>query len=201
VLEIRDLDTLRTVADALRAQIYEQLAGRALTVKELAARLGLAPGRLYYHVNLLESRGLITVVDQHMVGNLVEKVFRAAAYELEIAPSLLAFETRPGRESINSVLLSTLDATREDVLRSLEARRDALEAGAPERPRTMIVTRLLDRIPESRAAEFQSRLRALLADFAAAGVGETWDEEEAQAYALTVAFYPHFDYPEEGGPA
>jgi predicted transcriptional regulator len=41
--QISDLETLRAVADPLRVQILELLEGKALTVKQVAEKLGLAP--------------------------------------------------------------------------------------------------------------------------------------------------------------
>jgi DNA-binding transcriptional ArsR family regulator len=194
VLVIDDLETLKTIADSLRARIFEQLVPEPRTVKEVAARLGLAPSRLYYHVGLLEERDLIRVVDERRVGNLVEKVYRAAAAELEIAQDLLSFDTREGKENINALLASVLDVTREDLLRSLEARTAALGEGATRRLRCTIVTRKTGRLPEIQALELQRKVRALLEEFEASAVGEGWDEGEAHPYALTVALYPHFDF-------
>lgn len=195
VFEIRDLETLRTMADPLRMQIFEQLAAAPLTVKELASRLGLSPSRLYYHMNVLEEHELIQVVGQNIIGNLVEKVYRAAAGELDVAPTLLAFDTPAGKESIVTMAASTLDTTREDLMRSLEARAYALQEGAPQRRRPIMVTRTMQRIPESQAALFQERLSTLLREFDAAAVGEDGEEDPAHAYALMIALYPHFDYP------
>lgn len=195
VFVIPDLETLKTIADPLRTQILERLVTRPQTVKEIAAKLGLAPSRLYYHINLLEEHGLIQVVDQRLVANLVEKLYRATAYNFEAAPSLLSFDTREGKAGINTVMVNALDATRDDLTRSLEARAYALEMGAPQRPRQTILSRLVHRLPEAEAEALQARFRALMQDFEAAAVDEDWDEAEAHVYALTVVFYPRFDYP------
>jgi DNA-binding transcriptional ArsR family regulator len=196
VLVIGDLETLRMIADPLRMQIFEQLVESPMTVKELATRLGLSPSRLYYHMNVLEEHELIRVVGQNSIGNLVEKIYRAVAAELDVAPTLLAFETRVGKESITAMAASTLDTTREDLLRSLEARAYALDGGAPERRRTIMVTRTMQRIPESQAVAFQERLSALQREFDAAAVSADEHGEEAHIYALTIVLYPHFDYPQ-----
>jgi DNA-binding transcriptional ArsR family regulator len=160
--EIRDLEALRTIADPLRLRIFEQLAAEPQTVKVVAAKLGLTPGRLYYHFNLLEEHGLIEIRDRHIVGNLVEKVYRAVASRLDVHRDLLSFRDRAGKENITSLAVSTLDATREDLVRSLEARGMAPAAGASERPRSIMVTRQMQCIPESRSEEFVARLQELL---------------------------------------
>jgi len=194
--EISDLEALRTIADPLRLRIFEQLAAEPQTVKAVAAKLGLTPGRLYYHFNLLEEHGLIEIRDRHIVGNLVEKVYRAVANKLDVHHDLLSFRDRAGKENITSLAVSTLDATREDLMRSLEARGAALAAGASEHPRSIMVTRQLHCIPESRSMEFAARLKELLEDFDNAALGDDCARDDANMYALTVAFYPHFDYDE-----
>jgi hypothetical protein len=91
-----------------------------------------------------------------------------------------------------------VDATREDLRRSLEARAYALDRGAPEQVRKAKVNRLVYRITESRAEAFHRRLTALMEDFEEADIDEASgvDEAETHVYAFMAAFYPRFDYAE-----
>jgi DNA-binding transcriptional ArsR family regulator len=193
---IRDLDTLKVVADPLRAQILEILIQRPATVKQIAEKLGLSPNNLYYHINLMEKHGLIEVTQTRMIANMLEKLYRATAANIDVDPELLNFTTDSGKETINTILTSTIDTTREDVLRSLQARYFVLEKGAREFPRRLILTRVVSRMEESRIEEFQSRLDALLQDFSAADTKGISSDDEYPAYAFTVAFYPTFYFPE-----
>ncbi|MGB7093974.1 MAG: winged helix-turn-helix domain-containing protein, partial [Anaerolineales bacterium] len=59
VMMVKDLETLKILADPLRNQILEILAPEKLTINQMAEKLGLAPSKLYYHINLLEKYGLI----------------------------------------------------------------------------------------------------------------------------------------------
>ena len=59
---ITDLETLRVLTHSLRAQLLDQFGEGAMTVKQVAGRMGLVPNKLYYHVNMLEEHGLIRVV-------------------------------------------------------------------------------------------------------------------------------------------
>lgn len=119
-----------------------------------------------------------------------------------MAPDLLTLSTLEGKEGVNSMILSTLDTTRDDLLRSLQARTLALESGAPENPRRVLVTRRLAYLSDARAAELQARMDELLADFEAANLkgpgkdGESPPGETASPYALAVAFYPSFYFEE-----
>jgi DNA-binding transcriptional ArsR family regulator len=189
--QISNLDTLKVVADPLRSQMLEVLTNEALTVREVAEKLGLSPSKLYYHINLLEKHGLIQVVETRLVANMIEKLYRAAARNLEVDPALFNYSTDEGKENINSVLVTLIDATRDDLQRSLQARYFALEQGAEAHPRRVLINRVMSRVPDERAEEFQDRLAALMQEFAAA------DNERAapgalQPYALTIALYPSF---------
>jgi hypothetical protein len=168
-----------------------------LNVRQVAERLGLAPSKLYYHIGLLENIGLIQVVDTRLHKNIVEKTYRSRFTSLAVDPALLNFNTEAGKENLNTALLATLDATRDDILRSLQARALALDQGAPGQPRKMIVSRQVCRLPEARAGEFHDRLQALLQEFDAA---DTQDPSQL-AYALAVTFYPSFYFQDDDPPA
>lgn len=195
-LVIRDLETLKVVADPLRAQVLEVLNQQPATVKQIAEKLGLTPNNLYYHINLLEKHDLIKVVETRMVANMVEKVYQAMADNLEIDPDLLNYTTDSGKDTINTTLTSTIDTTRVDMLRSLQARYLKLERGARERPRRFILTRQVSRVDEDRAEEFQNRLDALIRDFSEADDSTQAIDAEHPAYAFMVALYPTFYFPE-----
>lgn len=186
---ISDLETLRAIADPLRVQIMELLEGQKLTVKQVAEKLGLAPSKLYYHFSALEKLGLIEVAETRMVSNMLEKKFKAAAEALEVDPSLFKFSKEGDNEPINILLASTIDATREDLFRSLQARQFQLEQGADEQPRRLIINRVVSRVSEERVGEFQDRLVKLIQEFEA---DDKVSKSTDQPYALTVAFYPSF---------
>ena len=185
--QIKDLETLRALSDPLRMQIVELLSEN-LTVKQVAEKLGLTPGKLYYHFNTLEKLGLIEVAETRMVANMVEKVYHASADMLDVDPALFRFSKEGDNESLNITVTSIIDATRDDLIRSFQARQFQLEQGAEEQPRRIIINRLISRLPEERVAEFQDRLIALLKEFE----DEKKTSSDLQPYALTVAFYPSF---------
>ena len=193
---IEDLETLRALSDPLRMQIYEILVAEPASVRQIADRLGMGASRLYYHINSMEKLGLLRVVETRMVSNMVEKLYRAVAYRLDVAPNLLHFGSDEGTSTVLDMLATHLDATREDLVRSLHVRQQDLAQGAAPRQRNVLVNRTIARIPDARAEEFSSRLVALIEEFTASdtpaaktppGEGETY-----QNYALTVAFYPSF---------
>lgn len=187
LLIISDLETLRVMTDPLRSQIYEILLKKPATVSQVADQLGLAPSRLYYHVNMLERHGLIRVVATNMVANMVEKFYRAAANQLEIAPDLLNFSKPENQEALTGMLTGALDATRDDMLRSITTRHHMLSQGAEERERQVTVVRRVARVSDEYADEFHKRMAALLDEF------EAQESPDADiSYGLMIAFYPIF---------
>lgn len=195
VFIVRDLETLKVLTDPLRMQIFEALIHTSQSPKQVAERLGLATSKLYYHLGLLEQHGLIAVAETRTVANLIEKVYRATADTIDIDPVLLSFPSIEGQQNLYELLAGTLNTTREDILRSFQARAFSLEQGAQPYERGAMITRHVSRISEARAEAFRTRLAALIAEFEAAET-EADAAAEAQPYAFTVAFYPSFYYPE-----
>ncbi len=198
VLMIKDLETLKILADPLRNQILEILAPEKLTVNQIAEKLGLVPSKLYYHINLLEKYGLIQEVDSIVKANIIEKVYWITAYECKMDEYLFNFSTPEGQQSIITTMLAPIDTTREDIRRSLEARASALEQGVEEHPRQAVIYREVRNMSDQVADEFADRIKAVLDDFEKYEGDES--DEDTHTRALTLAFYPSFYYdPHERG--
>lgn len=191
-LMVKDLETLKIIADPLRNQIMEVLAPEKLTVNQIADRLGLAPSKLYYHINLLEKYGLIQEVDSIVKANIIEKIYWITAYDFKMDDNLCNFSTPLGQQSLMTSLLAPIDTTREDILRSLEARATALEKGAEKHPRQVVVYREMRSMSDEMADQFAERIKSLLKDFEEIKSDEAG--EEVHTRSLTVAYYPSFYY-------
>ena len=162
---IKDLETLKVIADPIRNQIMEVLLNTPQNVKEVADKLGLAPSKLYYHFNMLEKFGFIEVVETRQVANLIEKYYQSKAPFLSIDPMLLTFDTSEGKENLYTVVEATIDTTRDDLLRSLQARSFQLDQGDAPKPRALVLTRNLANLSDEKAEEFHQRLEALIEEF------------------------------------
>ncbi len=189
---IKDLDTLRAIAEPIRVQIMEVLQIQPGTVRDVAEKLGLAPSKLYYHFNALEKYGLIEVVETRQVANLLEKQFSTKVDRIDIAPELLTFSSEDENENLYAIYRSTMDTTREDLVRSLQARSYQLNQGAPSHPRRVVVYRQIARLTDEQADLFLEKLTDLCKEFEALDSGQP----DAQVYAITSAFYPSFYYSE-----
>ena len=188
VFIINDLETLKVVADPVRNQILEVLEKKPQNVKEVAGKLGLAPSKLYYHFNMLEKVGLIKVVETRQIANLIEKYFHTTSSFIDIDPNLLNFSTVEGKENMFTMVSSTIDTTREDLLRSLQARALQLEQGEPGKLRSVTLSRHLSNLSDEKADEFHKRFNHLLDEF----IDTDTKNPEDQTFALTIALYPSF---------
>ncbi len=88
VLEIQRPDQLKALGHPLRLRVLELLGenDEELTNRELAARLGVDPGHLHFHVRMLLNAGLIELVEG---GRRREKPYRAIAATIKVAPELI----------------------------------------------------------------------------------------------------------------
>jgi len=191
---IRDMETMRVISDPIRAQIFEALLHQAQTVRQVAEKLGMSASKLYYHFNLLEKFGFIRVQETRQVGNLIEKIYAVTSPTIDVDPDLFSFPSGEHNEQILTIIRDTIDATREDLLRSLQARLYALEQGQPPKPRRVVLNRLRSNLSDEQAARLLNRIEELLREF------EQSDEKESQdnqPYSLMIAFYPSFYYPAE----
>jgi DNA-binding transcriptional ArsR family regulator len=195
VAVLTDLEALKVISDPLRNQIMETLTPEPLTVGQIAGLLGLDNSKLYYHINLLEKHGFIRVVDTSQRGNLIEKHYWITAQNYHIDENMFNFnvDTVEGTEAISTLLLANVDATREDLARSLKARHHQIVGGAPQQPRPVVDYREVINISDQRALEFQARLKTLLEEFEETESDE--DSGERQSWALGVFMYPRFYYP------
>jgi DNA-binding transcriptional ArsR family regulator len=57
--KLTDLPALRALTHPLRLQMVDLISDRAMSVKDLAAELGVARNKLHYHVNVLERHGIV----------------------------------------------------------------------------------------------------------------------------------------------
>lgn len=183
---IDDLETLKIIADPLRGQIFEALILQPLTVKQIAKKLNVAATKLYYHVKLLEKIGLIQVIDTQLVSGILEKHYRATAQRLKFDPNLLTTASNSSKDDINTVLLATIDTTREDIARSLKAHYSELDQDT----RCIMISRQLSRFSDERADEFCQRLEELIKEFSDADA----KSNKMQTFALTIAFYPSYHF-------
>lgn len=161
---IADVETMRALADPTRVAIVRLLMSgdRAhppiMSAKEIAAALQESQVRLYRHLKHLTSTGLIQVAETRLVSGIQEQRYRTGQLHLTIGGELLADEPE-----LTGALVAMLDDFRASMARDLAQGRVAL---GPDEPLGLTLAGgTAARVSPGRAAEFRSRLRALLAEY------------------------------------
>jgi len=196
ILWIKDLETLKVLMDPLRLQIIELLAGKPQTIKQIAQKAGLSASRLYYHFGLLEDSGLIKVVKTRMVKNILEKIYWVTADRFEVDQELMNFSSQTGHENVSSMITASLDATRQEILRSLEARRFNIDPGEEPNIRDMVIKKLKKRLRADTYQQFVEALNDLFNKFSSLP-DEDDEANEVNFYSVACFLYPSYAYGDE----
>lgn len=170
--DVTSLDTLKVISDPLRIEIMEQIGmandlGELLTVKALAARLSSPLHKLYYHVNLLESHGLLQVADTQIVSGIIEKHYAMTARQVRIAENLFNSGERTPEKTASAVALfdAAVQSTRSDFVTLMESTKAEREHLATFSGRGAHFTQERVRLSAEQARAFQARLLALAEEF------------------------------------
>jgi DNA-binding transcriptional ArsR family regulator len=158
-MAIDRIEVLQVLADSQRHQLVKLLIDEALTVRELAERLGLARTRLYYHLDLLQSHGIVRVVETRIVSGIEERRFRAVARCFRVDRTLLASQASE----------SQIAAAQAAILETVAADLRTRASSGPLRPGPsdddVLVARTFVRLSDARLRELRVRLKALLDEF------------------------------------
>jgi len=195
-MTISNLETLKVAADPTRLRILEILTEKPLTVKQVAHKLDTTPTKLYYHINLLEQHGLITVTASRIVSGIIEKQYRTSAHSLRVSKELLTLSDEEQPEGgVSGLLTAIFEATRDDVLRGI--RQGLVKLDQDEGPdHNSMMLRTITRLTPEKYHEFYERLKALLTEYkildeSGGDVGGDNDaDQKYPAYGLTIALYP-----------
>ena len=195
VFRIADLETLKVVIDPLRLQILEVLDPAPKTINYVAGKLGLASSRLYYHFNLLESHGLIRVVETRMVNNIIEKIYWTTAEELSVDSELVKYSSEEGPEYLSRMINSTLETIRDDVSRSLDAINFNKDHGGEKERSEFFMSKLQKRISNEAYLTFREKFTAVLEEFSK--LPEVGEDPDVKVVNLACFLYPSHYYMNE----
>jgi len=76
---VHNLEHIKILSDVRRLSILRMLIVAPATLTQLGEALGEHPARVRHHLKLLESAGLVEMVDQRVVRGFTEKYYRARA--------------------------------------------------------------------------------------------------------------------------
>lgn len=182
--EIDDVQILDVINDPLRSRIWSQLRVPR-SVKELAAAVGMAPGRLYYHLDLLERSGWIEVVDERRVKTRTERIYRSAFSSYRVSERL----QHSGAVSDAGMLTGLLDEITADFAGAWATTRSE----ADQRPDAMM--RRFGKLSPEAAAELRARADALLAEYFS---GDVVGDGAGDVYGSVFLLAPFEEPPSHG---
>lgn len=173
---ISDVATLKAVAEPQRLNVLLALCDQPLTVKEVAASMGVPATRLYYHVRILERHGLVRVVRRRVVSGIEERTYEATARNWTLADHLWT------SEQFRTVGIKAMhDMAAAELRLALEAPTAAV--GAPADAVLQIVFTRLYLTPQQ-CEDVQKRLGAIMDEF---GLQRPTDEH-AEYHALFTVY-------------
>jgi DNA-binding transcriptional ArsR family regulator len=194
VRAVDDVETLKALSDPTRVAILRALMDGSptrpavMSVKELAERLGEPQTKLYRHVKQLADRGLIRVAETRIVSGIVEQRYQSGQVSLEFEPGFLG--RHAPTDDTTAVFAANLDNFRAEFVDAIRAGQVGFgpEVSPDESYRRLLLSRGTATVPPAKAAEFRSRLAAL--------VGEVLDaeyEEDGVPIRLLAIFYAPTD--------
>lgn len=186
-LIIKDLETLKVLADPLRLRILELLIQPG-TVKQIAEKLDMPPTKLYYHVTKLEEHNLIVVVDTRLVSGILEKQYQITAKSLQVDDDLLSPGTESGRETLELAVKTLFDDAKADLLQSHHDGLLRLGENEPEH-RGVVAAQVRLCLTEEQASDFHLRMKALIDEFTNLSQQQL-DQPDMKYYKLLSVLFP-----------
>jgi DNA-binding transcriptional ArsR family regulator len=183
---ISTVEQLKALADPTRLAILETLMNSArelpvMSVKELAEALHEPQTKLYRHVRVLESAGLIKIAATRMVSGIAEQRYQARQRDLDFAAGLM----RQHVDEAEAFIRAGLDLFRSGFLaarRAETARDDGADAASPET--TMLIAASGRRTPAEVAA-----IRASLSEALARFRGDDSEDPEAVPMHVLAGYF------------
>lgn len=190
---VQDVETLKALADPVRLAILDLAMTdpqRSWTAKELATAIQVPPKKIYYHLGLLEQRGLLQVRDTAVVNGIIEKHYGAAQQSITFqhggaSPNGGPQDISPEAVEEMGELVNTLfDEARATIVEGLRSGRAVLHRDAPDDKRLLVSYSTATMTPE-RAGEFRTNLRALIDEF------QVENKPGAPRYDMLITIGPH----------
>lgn len=184
--EAAQVGILKALAAPTRLRIMYALevggpALRVMSVKELAEELGEPQTRLYRHIKVLESAGLIEVAATRMVSGILEQRYRATGRDLQLGPGLIRAEPDAAEAAVNSMVQmfsqQFFDAYREG---RVPDDGDFPAEEAYRRPKMLISS---GRVAPARANSIRKELEKIVDELSAA------DDPDGVPVNTLIAFY------------
>jgi DNA-binding transcriptional ArsR family regulator len=182
-MHLSTLRQLKVISDPRRVELLHQIVDKPRTVKQIAELLGVPATKLYYHMKELEEAGFVRIVDTRLKSGILEKYYLATARRISVERDLL-YSRSEGEDARETVIAATIDATGDELRRSLSEGLMEWPVGDKESGGNAFLSRSLLTLRKRDIPVFIARFERLIEEFreAKAPGGAT--------YGCTIAFYP-----------
>lgn len=166
VRAVTSVETLKALADPLRLAILAALMRdtpqdlRVMSVKELAAELGEPQTKLYRHVKILETAGLIRVASRRMVSGILEQRYQACQGDLTFGPGIMR-DPKTADESA-AMVAAFLDRYRSRFLAHQAGQPASGESGPGESYRQAMMQLAVTAVSPTTALIIRDKLREVI---------------------------------------
>jgi DNA-binding transcriptional ArsR family regulator len=193
VTAIEDASAAQASLDPMRARLLAELADPA-SATTLAGRVGLSRQKVNYHLKMLESHGLVELVEENRKGNMTERVLQATASSYVISPLALSAVRPDPAQAPDRLSARWLLAVAAKLVQDV----GALVSGA-ERAHRRVASFAIDGEVRFASAGERAAFADELAGAVTALVSKYHDEAAAggRSYRLVVALHPSADLPGE----
>jgi len=167
-LVITTAEQFKAIADRTRTRILGIIQSQPATAKQIAQRLGIAPGAAGHHLQVLDAAGLAQIVAKRQVRGTVAKYYARTArvFTYDMSP-----EVTGGRSTSVEIMTAALHELAETMAEGGET--TCMETSFPH-----------IRVSPERAAVYEERLRTILEDL----LHEPQDPD-GQVYGICAAMF------------
>jgi putative molybdopterin biosynthesis protein len=116
--KINKFDQIKVLSDARRLAVLQYLMAGPETLSSLGKKMKMHPAQVRYHLKLLESAGLVELVDTRVMRGFVEKYYRAQAHAFALNQIILPMPDKNVDASI--VILGSHDLALELLSRRVQ---------------------------------------------------------------------------------
>ena len=184
---IDTLEQFKALAHPLRQKIFERLAIKERTTKQVAQELGEKPTRLYHHVAALERAGLIRLMRTEPVRGATAKYYQAVARSLTVDPSL--FSEEEGAAALEQSGAGLVHGIVTNLGRDLTALMNDTDAEAGPHEEAF-VAQLEIFGDQATLQKTRDRLQVLLVELQSESADEDPAGDAAESRRLILAWYP-----------
>jgi predicted ArsR family transcriptional regulator len=183
---VKRLEQAKLLTDPFKLKLIERFAGKPVTTKQVADRMGEKAPRLYRHVDALVAEGLLELVEEKPKRGTIERYYRTVADRFEIHPDLF-IASDEGDADARDMIRSLLRDTESDLVKIFDAYKAA--GSSPNENELPIVMRIAVRGTSEEIQDLRKKLEDWHKESSQA-CGEREDSNDLESWSGLIAFYP-----------